>query len=106
MADYFAHNDDYFQYALCDPGYVGYEMFILRRFGQREFTDEAQMQSIDVYNRMHFLDSEFARSGVLEVRKGNGSDSRRSLTVQNLNFHLFFVPAVLILTSCTGVVWN
>jgi hypothetical protein len=42
-------------------------MFILRRVGQREFKDVAQMQAIDLYNRMPFLDSEFARTGVLEV---------------------------------------
>jgi DDE superfamily endonuclease len=51
--DYFTHNDDYFEYVLGDPGYVGEEMFIMRRVGQRELPEDAQMEAVDIYNRMH-----------------------------------------------------
>jgi hypothetical protein len=51
--DYFTHNDDYFEYVLGDPGYVGEEMFIMRRVGQRKLPEDAQMEAVDMYNRMH-----------------------------------------------------
>jgi hypothetical protein len=47
------HDDDYFEYLLGDPGYVGEEMFITRRVGRREVPDESDMGAIDLYNRMH-----------------------------------------------------
>jgi DDE superfamily endonuclease len=51
--DYFVHDDDYFEYLLGDPGYIGEEMFIMRRVGRREVPDESDMGAIDLYNRMH-----------------------------------------------------
>ena len=33
--EYFTHRYDYFEYVLGDPGYVGEEMFIMHRIGQR-----------------------------------------------------------------------
>jgi hypothetical protein len=46
------HGDDYFEYLLRDPGYVGEEIFIMRRVGRREIPDESDMAAIDLYNRM------------------------------------------------------
>ncbi|CAK5164851.1 unnamed protein product, partial [Aphanomyces euteiches] len=39
--DYFTIEDDYFEYLLGDPGYIGEEMFIMRRIGDREVHEDA-----------------------------------------------------------------
>ena len=52
---FFEHRDDYFEYLLGDPGYVGEDMFIMRRVGRREavaFAD-GDMSVIDVFNAVH-----------------------------------------------------
>ena len=50
---FFTHNDDYFEYLLGDPGYVGEEMFIMRRLGRREIPEDGDMEVIDAFNAMH-----------------------------------------------------
>jgi hypothetical protein len=36
-----------------DPGYVGEEMFIMRRVGRREIPEGSDMEAVDLYNKMH-----------------------------------------------------
>jgi hypothetical protein len=50
---YFTHNHDYFEYLLGDPGYVGEEMFIMRRVGRREIPDDGDVEVTDAFNAMH-----------------------------------------------------
>lgn len=52
---HFEHRDDYFEYLLGDPGYVGEEMFIMRRIDGREMDedDQDQMTAVHAYNAMH-----------------------------------------------------
>ncbi len=47
---YFTHGDEYFEYLLKDPCYMGEEMFIMRRIGQRKFAPNVTQ---DTYNKMH-----------------------------------------------------
>ncbi|KAL3700924.1 hypothetical protein R1sor_018946 [Riccia sorocarpa] len=51
--DYFQHDDDYFEYLLGDPGYVGEEQFIMRRVGQREAYEGDDQSVINQFNKMH-----------------------------------------------------
>jgi hypothetical protein len=54
--EFFVHIDEYFEYLLGDPGYVGEDMFIMRRIGSRELPvpDDAQaMDAIYQFNKMH-----------------------------------------------------
>jgi hypothetical protein len=41
------------EYLLGDPGYVGQDMFIMRRIGQREAAAEGEMSVVDAFNSMH-----------------------------------------------------
>lgn len=50
---HFTHRDEYFEYLLGDPGYVGEEMFIMRRIGRREVPDEENLEVVDAFNAMH-----------------------------------------------------
>jgi len=50
---YFTHSDEYFEYLLGDPGYVGEDMFIMRRIGRRETVEDGEMSVIDAFNSMH-----------------------------------------------------
>jgi hypothetical protein len=38
---YFTHGDEYFEYLLGNPNYMGEEMFIMRRIGQQKFAPNA-----------------------------------------------------------------
>jgi len=54
--EFFTHNDDYFEFLLGDPGYVGEEMFIMRRIGRREHNIEMngrEIRAFDAFNAMH-----------------------------------------------------
>ena len=53
--DYFAHDDasQYFEYVLGDSGYVGTEMFILRRIQGQEMGAEIAQLVLDAWNKMH-----------------------------------------------------
>ncbi|KAG9399874.1 hypothetical protein AC1031_011295 [Aphanomyces cochlioides] len=51
--NYFTVSDSYFEYLLGDPGYVGEEMFIMRRVGTREFADHGHLSRIHLFNKMH-----------------------------------------------------
>jgi hypothetical protein len=53
--EYFAHDDanQYFEFLLGDPGYVGADMLILRRVGSNEISQSANMEVVSVFNKMH-----------------------------------------------------
>ncbi len=51
--EYFTHWDDYFEYLLVDPGYLGEEMFIMRRMGKQDLPLNADHGVVNVYNKMH-----------------------------------------------------
>ncbi|KAH9105811.1 hypothetical protein AeMF1_018458 [Aphanomyces euteiches] len=51
--DHFTVEESYFEYLLGDPGYVGEEMFIMRRIGSREFADGVDISRINLFNKMH-----------------------------------------------------
>ena len=50
---YFRHDDNAREYVLGDPGYMGEEMYIMRRIGVREVPDPTNMNAVDAYNKMH-----------------------------------------------------
>lgn len=50
---HFTHSDDYWEYLIGDPGYLGEEMFIMRRIGGREIPEGADMNPISLYNKVH-----------------------------------------------------
>lgn len=47
------HTDEYFEYLLGDPGYIGEEQYIMRRIGQVEVPVGADLAAINAYNKMH-----------------------------------------------------
>jgi hypothetical protein len=54
--NYFTITDDYQEYLLGDPGYMGEDAFIMRRVDRREIPDDAdqnELSAIDAYNKMH-----------------------------------------------------
>jgi hypothetical protein len=52
--DFFTHRDDYLEYLPGDTGYVGEEMFIMRRIGQRELpAEDLDNQAVHQFNKMH-----------------------------------------------------
>jgi len=51
--DYFRHDDEYFEYVLGDPGYIGEEMYIMRRVDRREATADGDLSVADAFNAMH-----------------------------------------------------
>ena len=50
--DYFEHQDDYLQFVLGDPGYLGEDMYILRRISHREVQPGSE-RVIDAFNSRH-----------------------------------------------------
>ncbi len=50
---YFIHGDEYFEYLQGDPCYMGQEMFIMQRIGQRKFTPDVTQDAMQAYNKMH-----------------------------------------------------
>ena len=52
---HFAHTDNYFEFLLGDPGYVGEEMFIMRRFDRRDMVqlNSEELSAVEAYNAMH-----------------------------------------------------
>jgi len=50
---YFRHDDEEREYLLGDPGYLGEEMYIMRRLGEREIPGDPNLLAIDAYNKMH-----------------------------------------------------
>jgi uncharacterized protein (DUF486 family) len=44
---------DYFEYLLGDPCYMGEEIFIMRRIGQRKFTPDVTQNVVRTQNKMH-----------------------------------------------------
>lgn len=51
--NYFRHTDDYHEYLLGDPGYVGADAFIMRRFGRTEDTQGLTAATVRAWNKMH-----------------------------------------------------
>ena len=53
---YFTLTEDYQEYLLGDPGYMGEDAFIMRRVDRREIpedADENELSAINAYNKMH-----------------------------------------------------
>jgi hypothetical protein len=56
---YFHHTDEYFEYLLGDPGYLGEDMYIMRRVGSRESIDDGPARNviedtvINAFNKVH-----------------------------------------------------
>ena len=50
---YFRRDDEEREYLLGDPGYLGEEMYIMRRLGEREIPGDPNLLAIDAYNKMH-----------------------------------------------------
>jgi len=48
----FLHGDEYFEYLLGDPGYLGEEMFIMWRIGRCEIGLNVDQNAIKAYNKM------------------------------------------------------
>jgi hypothetical protein len=51
--EHFTHTDQYFEYLLGDPGYIGTEQYIMRRLGRTELHENVDSPAIDAYNKMH-----------------------------------------------------
>lgn len=45
--------DDYFEYLLNDPNYMGEEMFIMKHIGRKELTLNANQNAFKTYNKMN-----------------------------------------------------
>ncbi len=50
---FFLHGDKYFEYLLGYPGYLGEEMFIMRRIGRCEVGPNVDQNVIRAYNKIH-----------------------------------------------------
>ena len=51
--EYFEHTDQYFEYLLGDPGYIGEEMFVMHRIRPRTVRPGQQMDAVDAFNAVH-----------------------------------------------------
>jgi hypothetical protein len=49
----FTQNDNIHEYLLGDPGYSGEDMFIMRRVGTRELSEDGDAAFVKAYNKMH-----------------------------------------------------
>ncbi len=47
------HGDEYFEYLLGYPSYLGEEMFIMKRIRRHEIGLNADQDTIKAYNKMH-----------------------------------------------------
>jgi len=47
------HGDEYFEYLLGDPSYLGEEMFIMRRIRRSEIGPNVDQHVIRTYNKIH-----------------------------------------------------
>jgi hypothetical protein len=47
------HDDEYFEYLLGDPNYLGENMFIMKRIGRGEIGLNANQDAIRTDNKMH-----------------------------------------------------
>jgi hypothetical protein len=50
---YFIHDNEYFEFLLGDPRYMGEEMFMMWRIGRHEIIPNANMDAVHAYNKMH-----------------------------------------------------
>jgi len=50
---YFMHGDDYFEYLLGDPSYMGEEMFIMQKIGWHELVLDDDHVVMRAYNKTH-----------------------------------------------------
>ena len=51
--EHFRHDDVYFEYVLGDPGYMGEEMYIMRRIDKSETMADGDISVTDAFNAMH-----------------------------------------------------
>jgi hypothetical protein len=47
------HTNEYFEYILGDPSYLGEDMFVMCQFGRHELTLGHEQNEINAYNKMH-----------------------------------------------------
>ncbi len=47
------HGDEYFEYLLGDLGYLGEDMFIMKRIGRCDIGFNVDQNAIRTYNKMH-----------------------------------------------------
>jgi hypothetical protein len=47
------HKDDYFEYLLGDPSYMGEEIFVMRQLGRRELALRHDLEAMHAYNKTH-----------------------------------------------------
>ncbi len=66
---FFLHGDEYFEYLLGDLGYVGEEMFIMRRIGRHEISPNANKDAIKTYNKMHVGYKVWVEWGIGELKR-------------------------------------
>jgi hypothetical protein len=52
LCQFFVHIDDYFEYLLGDPSYLGEDMFIMCMIGRCEIIFNVSMHIINAYNKM------------------------------------------------------
>jgi hypothetical protein len=50
---HFVHIDEYFEYMLGNPWYMGEDMFVMQCIGSRKLALGANLATILVYNKMH-----------------------------------------------------
>jgi hypothetical protein len=66
------HGDEHFEYLLGYHGYLGGEMFIMKRIGRCEMGLNVDQHVIRAYNKIHVMECEW--NGGLVDLKGNGDD--------------------------------
>jgi hypothetical protein len=50
---HFHHEDNYFEFLLGDPGYLGEDHFIMRRIGLHEVEPGRSVSAVELFNKMH-----------------------------------------------------
>jgi hypothetical protein len=66
------HGDEYFEYLLGDHGYLGEDVFIMKRIGRCEIGPNVDQDVIRAYNKMHVgykVQMEWGIGGLKRKRK-------------------------------------
>jgi hypothetical protein len=50
---YFVHTYEYFECLLCDPSYMGEDIFVMHHIGKHEFAPGVHLDVVRAYNKMH-----------------------------------------------------
>jgi hypothetical protein len=76
---------------LVDPGYVGEEMFIMRRVARREIPEGSHV-AIDLYNKMHAGNRVKVEWGIGGLKR-NWKRFLKSFDSTSPDFHTYFTQA-------------